>query len=218
MKERIEDLETLALVAPGGTAPDAHGLAPVALGENQILDIYHQQQKAAEAKGRRTTDVVEFGEALLRAAGNVGHVKVPRPLPQSRFASRDAWAGYNLCISQFAGLPDVQALADAMPVGDIQGVYAGGRTHCSVRWFGDMPALNALLYTEPVARRNDSAAADTRRIEFQRKNPTWSMRWRLKDNRDQWQMLDDGEPWGKWGEYRQVLDAAIAHVDKLRSK
>lgn len=24
----------------------------------------------------------------------------------------------------------------------------------------------------------------------------------------QWQMVDDGESWGQWGEYRNVLDAA----------
>lgn len=53
--------------------------------------------------------------------------------------------------------------------------------------------------------------ADQKRIDWLIKNHRWSIRWRIhpKKKAEQWQMLDDGEPWGQWGEYRAILDAAM---------
>lgn len=51
---------------------------------------------------------------------------------------------------------------------------------------------------------------DAARFRWSIANPSWSMRWRLKKGAEQWQMVDDGEPWGQWGPARKVLDAAIA--------
>lgn len=45
-------------------------------------------------------------------------------------------------------------------------------------------------------------------------NHTWSVRWRLKNGKEQWQMVDDGESWGQWGDYRKVVNAAIEAHNK----
>lgn len=41
-------------------------------------------------------------------------------------------------------------------------------------------------------------------------SPTWGMRWRMKAGKEQWQMVNDGESSGKWGDFREVLQAAAA--------
>lgn len=52
---------------------------------------------------------------------------------------------------------------------------------------------------------------DAARINWMIANPSWSIRWRIhtKKQIEQWQMVDNGESWGQWGNYRNVLDAAI---------
>jgi hypothetical protein len=34
-------------------------------------------------------------------------------------------------------------------------------------------------------------------------------RWRMKNGRQQWQVVDDGDPWGKWGEFREVMNTFL---------
>lgn len=65
-------------------------------------------------------------------------------------------------------------------------------------------------------RRSTPAAGTVEKDAAQREawlieNHRWSVRWRIhtKKQIEQWQMVDDGEPWGQWGEYRKVVDAAI---------
>jgi hypothetical protein len=53
-------------------------------------------------------------------------------------------------------------------------------------------------------------------------NPTWGMRWRLKAGKEQWQMVNDGESSGKWGDFREVLQAAATahparHADQVEA-
>jgi hypothetical protein len=80
----------------------------------------------------------------------------------------------------------------------------------------EFPSIEELRRRAPApsqeAAQAAPAGADTDRINWLIANHRWSVRWRIhtKKQIEQWQMVDDGEPWGQWGEYRQVLDAAIA--------
>jgi hypothetical protein len=66
-------------------------------------------------------------------------------------------------------------------------------------------------WAEATRRSAGSGAGDAAKREAWRiANPRWSMRWRIKKGVEQWQMVDDGEPWGQWGDYRKVIDAARA--------
>ena len=53
-------------------------------------------------------------------------------------------------------------------------------------------------------------AKDAALFRWLGENPSWSVRWRIhtKKQIQQWQMVDDGEPWGQWGEHREVISAA----------
>jgi hypothetical protein len=70
--------------------------------------------------------------------------------------------------------------------------------------------LETALARQPAASAKD--AEDAARIDWLIANPSWSIRWRIhtKKQIEQWQMVDDGESWGQWGNYRAVIDAAIA--------
>ena len=52
---------------------------------------------------------------------------------------------------------------------------------------------------------------DAYRFRWLVQNPSWTMRWRFNTKKkiEQWQMVDDGEPWGQWGNAGDVLDVAI---------
>ncbi len=73
----------------------------------------------------------------------------------------------------------------------------------------------AMLAAAPAASTTGAAQTgkitDQQRVDFLIANPSWSMRWRIhtKKQVEQWQMRDDGEAWGQWGDFRAVLDAAI---------
>jgi len=56
-------------------------------------------------------------------------------------------------------------------------------------------------------------ALDAGMFRWLEQNRTWRTRYRIKGGKPiEWQMLDDGEPWGQWGELRNVIDAARAVV------
>lgn len=57
--------------------------------------------------------------------------------------------------------------------------------------------------------------SDSQLLEFLRANPEWSYRWRIKNGKEQWQMVDDGEPSGKWGEFREVIAIAANQAQKV---
>jgi hypothetical protein len=78
-------------------------------------------------------------------------------------------------------------------------------------------SASALL---PAQDRQVAAAWDAARREaWLMRHPRWSVRWRIhtKKQIEQWQMVDDGEPWGQWGDYRKVLDAVIAAQSRAQS-
>lgn len=63
-----------------------------------------------------------------------------------------------------------------------------------------------------VAGALTDEAKDAAILRWRIANRKWTARYRLKRGTDtaEWQMLDDGEPWGQWGDFRAVHIAAIA--------
>jgi hypothetical protein len=100
---------------------------------------------------------------------------------------------------------------------------AGSKPHVA-----DQIAARALAATEEFAGAalaraplpgQDDVRDAARREAWLIANHRWSVRWRIhtKKQIEQWQMVDDGEPWGQWGDYRKVLDAAIAAQSRAQS-
>lgn len=61
-----------------------------------------------------------------------------------------------------------------------------------------------------LAAAGSSQGQDATLFRWLGENPSWSVRWRIhqKTGARQWRMIDDGEPWGQWGERSDVISAA----------
>lgn len=56
----------------------------------------------------------------------------------------------------------------------------------------------------------DEVALDAKRYRFLISNHQLSTRWRVKKGIQQWQLVEDGEPFGRWhNSHRACLDEAI---------
>jgi hypothetical protein len=47
-------------------------------------------------------------------------------------------------------------------------------------------------------------------------DPTLGYRWRMKDGKQQWQAMQDGETFGKWGEFREVMNTILAAKEQAK--
>jgi hypothetical protein len=74
-------------------------------------------------------------------------------------------------------------------------------------WESLVAHINTKQNQSPATSAAD--AMDAARFAWLEQHPTWRHRWRRKNGKEQWQMWHDGEPWGQWGDYRRVIDAAM---------
>jgi hypothetical protein len=70
--------------------------------------------------------------------------------------------------------------------------------------------VRALAATTAGAATTSEDARDAEMFRWLEQNRTWRPRYRIKGgNPIEWQMLDDGEPWGQWGDLRKVIESAM---------
>lgn len=109
--------------------------------------------------------------------------------------------GYPTTYADLARLSPVQLWNRWYPDGrsvDAREAFIAART---------IPFVASVVPASPAGSRE---ARDAALLRWLMANPTWGMRWRMKSGKEQWQMVNDGESSGKWGDFREVLQAAAA--------